>query len=865
MSSLHNIVHNEILPRVEKPSRYLGCEVNSVHKDPASVRFRFCLAFPDMCDLGLSNLGLLVLYHILNARADVWAERAYAPALDMEAELRARGLPLFSVESKTPLSEFDAVGFTLQYELAYTNILNMLELGGIPLLSAQRRPSDPIILAGGPCAFNPEPLADFIDAFAIGDGEELVLDLVDAIAETRGLPRVRRLERLAQIPGVYVPSLFPTTQLPDGTVVPAPGAPSVRRRVVANLDAAPFPTAYIVPFTEQAHDRASLEVLRGCTQSCRFCQAGMTYRPVRERSVETLVRLAKETLDNTGYEEVALSSLSTCDYSRVADLLRQTTAVASPLGAAVSLPSVRLDSFSLGLADMVRSVRKTGLTFAPEAATPRMRAIINKSISDEDLLACVGQVFQRGWDLVKLYFMIGLPGETDEDVLAIAELARKALQVGRQANRRARINLGVSTFVPKPHTPFQWERQISIQETERKQRLLGANLRDAALKFGRHDAAMSYLEGIFSRGDRRLGWVLLAAYKLGCRFDAWSERFSLERWQQAFAQVGLDPDAYLRARAISEPLPWDHIDTLVDRGFLVEEHRRAQALEVVRDCRYSKCHRCGVMDEEQSLCVEMLRRSRRAARQAPEAAGPTPQGQLPPGQAVQKLRFRLARVGPVRFLSHKETVNAFLRAVRRARVPICYSQGFHPHPKVSFSCALPVGMESTGEYGDILLHTRMEPDAFVSAMNATLPEGLRVLDAAEVPTSSAPLMSLAYTERYLVLVPNRLLACSDGHVPPADAARRLVDRFLSLPKAIVERVGKAGPRQIDVRPMVRQMEVVGAGDGGVEISAVLSEADGVKPRAYEVVGVLLGISVDEARCLLIRKVDSSADAPPVSV
>ncbi len=455
MSHLAALLESEVLARVEKPSRYLGCEWNTVHKDLAEVDVRMALAFPDLYDLGLSNLGLLILYSILNRQPGVWAERAYMPALDLEAQLVARGLPLFSLESKTPLSRFDAIGFTLQYELSYSNILQMLKLSGIPLRAAQRDTDMPLLIAGGPGAFHPEPLADFFDAFVIGDGEDVILELVQALRETKRLDRDAQLNRLADIPGIYVPALYPLKQTARGEWIPDTDSRVILKRSVASLDATPFPTDYIVPFTHQVHDRVSLEVLRGCTQGCRFCQAGMLYRPVRERSLETLAQVTRETIAKTGYEEMSLSSLSTCDYSQVRGLVDQAVDLGMPDNVSISLPSLRLDSFSVDLADMVASMRKTGLTFAPEAASPRMRAVIDKWIPDEELIEVTGQVYARGWDVVKLYFMIGLPTENDEDVLAISNLAKRVLPHGRQYNKKARVNLGVSTFVPKPFTPFQ--------------------------------------------------------------------------------------------------------------------------------------------------------------------------------------------------------------------------------------------------------------------------------------------------------------------------------------------------------------------------------------------------------------------------
>ncbi|HEY3411706.1 MAG TPA: TIGR03960 family B12-binding radical SAM protein [Armatimonadota bacterium] len=610
-TSLKQRVEEDVLPRVQKPSRYLGTELNTVHKDPTGVRTRVCLAFPDMYDLGLSNLGILILYNILNARDDVWCERAYAPAPDLETLLRAETIPLFSVESKTSLKDFDLLGFTLQYELTYTNILNMLDLAAIPPLSADRTDEDPIVIAGGPCVFNPEPLADFIDAFAIGDGEDVVLDIVDATERTKGRPRAERIAALAEIDGVYVPAMYPMKTIEGGWVVPdLENAKPIQKRIVRDLNEAAFPTKYIVPFTEQAHDRVSLEVLRGCTQSCRFCQAGITTRPVRERSLEKLDTLMRDTMDSTGYEEYALSSLSTCDYSQVRALVAQSVTAAMQRGASVGLPSLRMDSFSVELSDMVRTIRQTGLTFAPEAATNRMRAVINKWIPDDALLSMTAEVFARGWDSVKLYFMIGLPTETDEDVEAIGKLANAVLKRGRSVNRRAKINLGVSTFIPKPHTPFQWDRQISVEETKHKQHILRDILGRSGPRFGHHDAQTSFLEGIFSRGDRRTGRLVYLAWKNGCRFDGWSEYLRWDLWEAAITEWGLDPDDYLAAIPLDRPLPWDHIDIYVTKQYHLDEYARSREGGLTGDCRYTKCNDCGVIHDETKACATMLKTTR---------------------------------------------------------------------------------------------------------------------------------------------------------------------------------------------------------------------------------------------------------------
>ncbi|MBI2191922.1 MAG: TIGR03960 family B12-binding radical SAM protein [Planctomycetes bacterium] len=747
---LADILHREILPRVEKPSRYLGTELNTVRKDPACVDFRICLAFPDSYDIGLGNLGLQILYHILNRQPRVWAERVYAPGLDMEAQLRRRGLPLFSLESRTPLDQFDAIGFTLQWELTYTNILNLIDMAGLPVLARERDERHPVLLAGGPCVFNPEPLCDFMDAFVMGDGEEVVLEVAEALVDAKGSSRGAQLERLARIPGVYVPALYPMRPTEDGSLIMPEDARPIVKRTVAALDTAAFPTEYIVPYTRQIHDRVSLEVLRGCTQGCRFCQAGMVTRPVRERTLPDLDRLMEETMRKTGYEEISLVSLSTCDYSQVKTLVQQSVARAVPEGVSVSLPSLRLDSFSVEMADMISVMGKSGLTFAPEAATNRMRAVINKWIPDEDLLEMAREAYERGWDHIKLYFMIGLPTEREEDVLAIADLANRVLGVGKSVLRKARLNLGVSTFCPKPHTPFQWDRQILLEETEAKQDLLMRGLRPG-IKFGRHDARESFLEGVLSRGDRRTGRLLLEAHRLGCRFDGWREHLDWSKWQEAFRRWGFDAADQLRARRLSEPLPWDHIDSLVPKSWLIADYWRSRGLVWQGDCRHARCNQCGVIDREKDLCVSMLRKShkdRKAenARQFPRIERP------PEPPPAARLRLRFARRGLVRLLSHLEMMNMFLRAIRRARLPVSYTQGFNPGPRVAFSCALPVGLETEGDYMDIHLRAAVPPEEARERLNAVLPEGFEILRAAEVPLRSPALMAVVAGERYLARI-----------------------------------------------------------------------------------------------------------------
>ena len=846
MSILAARLEAEVFPRIQKPSRYLGCELNTVHKDLATVDVRIALAFPDLYDLGLSNLGLLILYSILNKQSGVWAERAYMPAVDLEGQLRAQHLPLFSLESKSSLRDFDAIGFTLQYELSYSNILHMLALSDIPVRSAQRDADLPLILAGGPGAFHPEPLADFIDAFVIGDGEDVVLELVQALRDSKGVERSTQLRRLAAIPGVYVPALYPLRRTPKGELVPDTAGRVILKRSVASLDTTAFPTDYIVPFTGQVHDRVSLEVLRGCTQGCRFCQAGMLYRPVRERSLDTLAALTKETIAKTGYEEIALSSLSTCDYSQVRGLVDQAVGLGMPDNVAISLPSLRLDSFSVDLADMVASIRKTGLTFAPEAASPRLRAVIDKWIPDEELIDVTGQVFARGWDVVKLYFMIGLPTEQDADVIAITDLAKRVLHNGRRFNKRAHVNLGVSTFVPKPFTPFQWDRQITIDETLHKHNLLRDNMRQFGLKFGRHDAQMSYLEGVFARGDRQVGRLLEEAYKLGCKFDGWGEHFNFRTWQEAAARSGVDMDAYLRQRHLKEILPWDHIDCMVDKQYFVDEYWRSRLGLLAEDCRQVKCHQCGVIDDDKQGCLTMLRTSHEG--QKKEAHWQRRSSPIRPSTVPQqKLRCRFAIQGPLRFLSHLETVRVFTRALRRAQIPVQHSQGFHPHPQLAFATALPVGIESTGEYADVVLYETLAPEQFLERLNAVLPAHIGLLEARTVPLNAPALMAEPLVARYTVGVP-RCWVPDDG----LSCVER-VQALMACRDIPVQRWHKKGPRQVNLRPGIDSIEVLSPSDDRLALSMLLREEETVKAKPHEVIQVLLGVAEEDLYALRVFK------------
>ncbi len=602
----------KILASVEKPVRYIGGEYGAVYKDPKSVKIRFAMCFPDLYEVGMSHLGLRILYHLKNTREDTFCERAFMPWDDMAAELEKHKMPLFAMESRDPLSVFDILGFSLQYEMCYTNVLEMLRLSGIPLYSRDRKEAFPFICAGGSCALNPEPLADFIDFFILGEGEEVNMEILDAYSlwKDSGAPKSAFLETVAAIEGVYVPSFYEATF--DGeqllSIKPThPAAPArVKKRIVRDMDKCYFPETQIVPYGEIVHDRVSLEMFRGCIRGCRFCQAGMIYRPVRERKSETLLELADKLLSFTGYEEVSLLSLSTSDYTELPEFTRKLLDKTEEKRISLALPSLRIDNFSMELMQRIQKVRKTGLTFAPEAGTQRMRDVINKGLTEEDVLRSAAIAFAGGYKNIKLYFMIGLPTETEEDVAGIPLLAKKVVDTAygvpkKKGEKPVGVTASVSSFVPKPHTPFQWAAQDSVETLRKKQEILCNTVRSKRLTINYHESKLSVLEGVFARGDRRLCAVLARAVERGCRFDGWSEHFDYEAWMQAFADCGVRPESYTRERSVDECLPWDIVDCGVSRAFLLREKERAERAEVTPNCR-SACSGCGAAAWKAGVC-----------------------------------------------------------------------------------------------------------------------------------------------------------------------------------------------------------------------------------------------------------------------
>ena len=817
----------EILARVRRPSRYLGRELNTEAKIPfEEASLRVCLVFPDLYEIGMSHIGLLILYLILREQEGYFVDRAYAPARDLEALLREEKVPLLSLTAKRPLKDFDLVGISYPYELCATNIVNILTLSGIPVLAKDRGEEDPLILGGGSAVANPEPVAPFYDALIIGEAEEAILEVAARVCAAKGARASRRelLEALSELPGLYVPSFFEPVYERGrflGLTPLKPGYERIRRRVVPELDRVPYPYRPPVPWAEIAHDRLALEISRGCTRGCRFCQASSIYRPVRERSIKRLLSLAEEGLAATGWDEVSFLSLSAGDYSCLTELIVSFNRRFLPEKVAVSLPSLRVGSLNETIIEEIRRVRKTGFTLAPEAGTERLRRVINKDISEEALFETARTVFEAGWRHLKLYFMIGLPTETPEDLEGIVSLARRLSRVkGRDGPQ---VNVSVSTFVPKPHTAFQWEEQIGLEETRARLSFLRERLKGRRLKFKWHKPEQSFLEGVFSRGDRRLSALVLLAHRYGARLDGWSDELRFEAWLSAARELGLDLEAYLRARDLTEPLPWDHIDLGVKKEFLLKERERALLQEVSPDCRFARCLKCGVCDfkEVKNRLTDDC--------EVPEIRPPRR-----PREGRFTYRFVYQKRGFARFLSQLEVMRAFHRAVRRAGLPVAFSEGFHPLPKVSFAKALPVGVESLYEIGALELTKRLSPEEVKERLNEGLPPELSLKEVRLVAPDEALLAPDEVTYEIRL---------------PVSLSPDKVSAFLSR-RSVPLRVRRGRKEKvIELRPYVISLELK---DEDLLILRLFEPREG-GVRAEEVVAALLGLAPEELPPLKILK------------
>ena len=847
MRTPHTQVHiDHLLPLVSKPGQYVGGELHAVDGRVEADTLGFCLVFPDLYEIGMSHQGLQILYHLLNRMDRVAAHRCYAPDLDMERLLRERGLPLFSLEARRSLADYDVVGFTLPYELCYTNILTVLDLAGIPLRAADRDHSHPLILGGGSCALNPEPVAEFFDAIVLGDGEEIIGEIASLLLRARdgGLPRSEVLHRLAGLSGVYVPSLFAPEYQDDRLIAVharKPGYDRVRRRVLPELGPAPYLHNPLVPVVKPVHDRLGIEIARGCTRGCRFCQAGMIYRPVRERPLAEIMELAVRGIASSGFEELALLSLSTGDFSCLGETLTSLMDRFSGEHVAVSMPSMRVGTLTPEIMEQIKRVRKTGFTVAPEAGTDRLREVINKGITEEDLLATCRDAFGLGWKLIKLYFMVGLPTETDEDVEAIVELARKARQqAGQRGGRMVQVNLGVATFVPKPHTPFQWEPQLSLEESRRRINRLKQLTPLKGFKLKWHDPEQSLIEGVFSRGDRRLSQLIEAAWRDGARLDSWTEHFSLARWRQAAERSGIELERYLRRRDIDEILPWDHLDSGVDRAFLEEEYRRALAREYTPDCRLHGCQGCGLCDFATIMPVVQPPPASLPAQSPASRPLTEPRGQ-------QKFTYRVhySRRGASRAYGHLEVLQLVFRTLHRTGLPVVFSQGFNPTPQVGFSQALPVGVESLAEYFDMDLSRPLGSlTEATELINRCLPPSIRVMSIETAPRGVAQCSLLTYEVR------GPALARPEVHTR--------LDEFLAQEQFLIDRFRKNRRKELDIRPLVGRLEL--QSDHLVMDLFSHQGQPGVSPR--EILEKVLGFSGEEALMVGILKTEAREVAKP---
>lgn len=849
---------NKLLPHVKKPGRYIGNEFNARYKNWDDAAVKIALVFPDLYEIGMSHHGLQILYSIINNQDELLADRVYAPDKDLEELLRSREIDIFGVESCRSLAEFDMVGITLPYELCYTNILTILSLACIPFRSAERDESQPLIIGGGSGSFNPEPVADFFDAILLGDGEEAVLEIADVLksGRERQLSRKDILARLAEITGIYVPSFFEPrydSQAKLLAVTPLrKGYEKVKRRILPDLENFSDLGKPLTPLVRIVHDRLGIEVARGCTRGCRFCQAGIIYRPVRERTADRVIELAEKGMAAGGFEELALLSLSTGDYSCLSPVLSRLMDRFVKDYISISMPSMRVGTLTPEIMNQIKRVRKTGFTLAPEAGTDRLRKVINKGITEEDLLQTCKDANALGWKLLKFYFMFGLPTETDADILAIGDLVTRAART--TTGSPLKINVSVATFVPKPHTPFQWEPQISIDQAFARIDLVKQGLSRGNYKLKWHDPRQSFLEGVMSRGDRLLSELIEKAWQLGARLDGWSEHFDLHIWQEAARSCNINLEKYLRRRDFSEILPWQHINTGVDEKFLKDELKKSLAGEYTSDCRVYGCQNCGACDfkEVKPVVQCRLKVSDNIDDEKKENVSTgtvdntysqiTDSGSIS-GENVTHHWYRLfyAKQGNIRFLSHLEVIQVFFQAFRRAGIKLYHSQGFNPVPRVSFSPALPVGTESLTEYLDLNLKEDIEDSkVFLYQVNKQLPAGLEITSIAQVPdrqSEKEQKVSMSYS-----ISLDRELSADD---------KNILKEFMAGDSFIITKTRKGRPRKLDIRKQV--LNIKATENTKIELVLIQEENKAVA-KPVEILKAVLGLTDNESLDLRILKV-----------